>query len=33
MDIMDVKGTTWAGNIYQKFETMCLEVEEIMYQV
>ncbi|KAK3446148.1 hypothetical protein EUGRSUZ_A01904 [Eucalyptus grandis] len=29
---MDVKGITWVGNIYQKFEAMCLEVEEIMYQ-
>ncbi|XP_059452233.1 uncharacterized protein LOC132182885 [Corylus avellana] len=29
---MDVKGVTWVGNIYQKFEAMCLEVEEIMYQ-
>lgn len=23
----------WAGNIYQKFEEMCLEVEEVMYEV
>ncbi|KAL2476681.1 Uncharacterized protein Adt_37417 [Abeliophyllum distichum] len=22
----------WAGNIYEKFEAMCLEVEEVMYQ-
>lgn len=29
---MDFKGISWAGNIYQKFETMCLEVEEVMYQ-
>ncbi|KAI3465832.1 hypothetical protein Pfo_022495 [Paulownia fortunei] len=29
---MDFKGITWAGNIYQKFEAMCLEVEEVMYQ-
>ncbi|KAI4331096.1 hypothetical protein MLD38_029319 [Melastoma candidum] len=29
---MDVKGITWIGNIYQKFEALCLEVEEIMYQ-
>ncbi|KAI4325149.1 hypothetical protein MLD38_030571 [Melastoma candidum] len=29
---MDVKGITWIGNMYQKFEAMCLEVEEIMYQ-
>ena len=31
--IMDVKGITWVGNVYQKFEAMCLEVEEVMYQV
>ncbi|KAL3632760.1 hypothetical protein CASFOL_025744 [Castilleja foliolosa] len=29
---MDFKGLSWAGNIYQKFETMCLEVEEVMYE-
>ncbi|GAA0143603.1 hypothetical protein LIER_04249 [Lithospermum erythrorhizon] len=29
---MDLKGITWPGNIYQKFEAMCLEVEEVMYQ-
>lgn len=29
---MDFKGLTWVGNIYQKFEAMCLEVEEVMYQ-
>ncbi|KAK4796481.1 hypothetical protein SAY86_028807 [Trapa natans] len=29
---MDVKGLKWATNIYQKFEAMCLEVEEIVYQ-
>lgn len=32
MIIMDVKGITWVGNVYQKFEAMCLEVEEVMYQ-
>ncbi|KAG2712513.1 hypothetical protein I3760_04G130200 [Carya illinoinensis] len=32
MIAMDVKGITWVGNIYQKFEAMCLEVEEVMYQ-
>ncbi|KAL5864738.1 hypothetical protein ACOSQ3_002252 [Xanthoceras sorbifolium] len=32
MITMDLKGITWAGHVYQKFETMCLEVEEIMYQ-
>lgn len=30
---MDFKGITWAGNIYQKFEAMCLDVEEVMVQV
>lgn len=29
---MDLEGTTWVGHVYQKFEAMCLEVEEIMYQ-
>ncbi|KAL6570769.1 hypothetical protein OROGR_000319 [Orobanche gracilis] len=29
---MNFKGITWAGNIYQKFEAMCLEVEEVMYE-
>lgn len=33
MIIMDVKGITWVGSVYQKFEAMCLEVEEVMYQV
>lgn len=32
MITMDVKGINWVGNIYQKFEAMCLEVEEVMYQ-
>ncbi|KAJ7981566.1 Structural maintenance of chromosomes protein like [Quillaja saponaria] len=32
MTTMDVKGITWVGNIYQKFEAMCLEVEEMMYE-
>ncbi|OVA09195.1 hypothetical protein BVC80_659g17 [Macleaya cordata] len=26
------KGITWVGNIYEKFEAMCLEVEDIMSQ-
>ena len=30
---LSFKGITWAGNVYQKFEAMCLEVEEAMYQV
>ncbi|XP_019458686.1 PREDICTED: uncharacterized protein LOC109358724 isoform X3 [Lupinus angustifolius] len=30
---MDVKGITWVGNIYQKFENMCLEeVEDKMFE-
>ncbi|XP_042007119.1 uncharacterized protein LOC121755795 [Salvia splendens] len=29
---MDFKGVAWAGDIYEKFEAMCLEVEEIMYE-
>ncbi|XP_062105883.1 uncharacterized protein LOC133817392 isoform X2 [Humulus lupulus] len=29
---MDVQGITWVGNVYEKFEAMCLEVEEIMYE-
>ncbi|KAK2665862.1 hypothetical protein Ddye_004436 [Dipteronia dyeriana] len=32
MITMDLKGITWVGHVYQKFETMCLEVEDIMYQ-
>lgn len=30
---MDFKGMRWVGNVYQKFEAMCLEVEEIIVQV
>lgn len=30
---MSFKGVAWAGNVYEKFEAMCLEVEEAMYQV
>lgn len=33
MIAMDVKSINWVGHIYQKFEAMCLEVEEVMYQV
>ncbi|VVB07553.1 unnamed protein product [Arabis nemorensis] len=29
---MDFKGIRWVGNVYQKFEAMCLEVEEIIVQ-
>ncbi|KAM7495051.1 hypothetical protein LguiB_029660 [Lonicera macranthoides] len=32
MSTMDLKGIAWVGNIYQKFEAMCLEVEETMYE-
>lgn len=30
---MDVKGIAWVGRLYEKFETMCLEVEDIICQV
>uniref|UniRef100_A0A9I9DLA6 Uncharacterized protein n=1 Tax=Cucumis melo TaxID=3656 RepID=A0A9I9DLA6_CUCME len=29
---MDVKGIAWVGRLYEKFETMCLEVEDIICQ-
>ncbi|KAK7405031.1 hypothetical protein VNO78_06179 [Psophocarpus tetragonolobus] len=29
---MDVKGITWVGNMYQKFENMFLEAEDVMYE-
>ncbi|CAL5212834.1 unnamed protein product [Lathyrus oleraceus] len=29
---MDVKGINWVGNMYQKFENMCLEAEDLMYE-
>ncbi|XP_044502761.1 uncharacterized protein LOC123223590 isoform X2 [Mangifera indica] len=32
MVTMDLKGIAWVGHVYQKFEAMCLEVEEVMYQ-
>ncbi|XP_028761719.1 uncharacterized protein LOC114720251 [Neltuma alba] len=32
MVTMEVKGITWVGNIYQKFENMCLEAEEMIYE-
>lgn len=32
MITMDFNGIAWVGNICQKFEAMCLEVEEVMYQ-
>ncbi|XP_007211812.2 uncharacterized protein LOC18780902 isoform X2 [Prunus persica] len=32
MITMDVNGITWVGGVYEKFESMCLEVEENMYQ-
>lgn len=33
MFIMDSKGINWVGNVYQKFEAMCLELEEAVCQV
>ncbi|MED6126454.1 hypothetical protein PIB30_078622 [Stylosanthes scabra] len=30
MITMDVKGISWVGNIYQKFENMCLEAEDVI---
>ncbi|RDX72605.1 hypothetical protein CR513_47882, partial [Mucuna pruriens] len=32
MITMDVKGITWVGNMYQKFENMFLEAEDEMYE-
>ncbi|RZB75522.1 hypothetical protein D0Y65_034114 [Glycine soja] len=32
MITMDVKGIKWVGNMYQKFENMFLEVEDVMYE-
>ncbi|KAL5055072.1 hypothetical protein RYX36_035754 [Vicia faba] len=32
MTTMDVKGMNWVGNMYQKFENMCLEAEDLMYE-
>ncbi|KAE8691596.1 Adaptin ear-binding coat-associated protein 1 NECAP-1 isoform 1 [Hibiscus syriacus] len=32
MVTMDLKGITWVGHVYQEFESMCLEAEEVMYQ-
>ncbi|OIW05986.1 hypothetical protein TanjilG_11673 [Lupinus angustifolius] len=29
---MDLKGITWVGNLYHKFENMCLETEDMIYQ-
>lgn len=33
MVTMEIKGITWVGDIYQKFENMCLEAEEVIYEV
>ena len=33
MITMDVKGIRWVGNMYQKFENMFLEAEDVMYEV
>ncbi|KHN07755.1 uncharacterized protein LOC114417135 [Glycine soja] len=32
MITMDVKGIRWVGNMYQKFENMFLEAEDVMYE-
>ncbi|XP_020215098.1 uncharacterized protein LOC109799032 isoform X2 [Cajanus cajan] len=32
MITMDVKGMRWVGNMYQKFENMFLEAEDVMYE-
>ncbi|CAL0333832.1 unnamed protein product [Lupinus luteus] len=32
MITMDLKGITWMGNLYHKFENMCLEAEDMIYQ-
>ncbi|KAE9592981.1 hypothetical protein Lalb_Chr19g0134931 [Lupinus albus] len=32
MITMDLKGITWVGNLYHKFESMCLEAEDMIYQ-
>ncbi|CAH9126928.1 unnamed protein product [Cuscuta epithymum] len=29
---MDVKRISWVGNVYQKFEAMCLEIEGVVYK-
>ncbi|CAH9099182.1 unnamed protein product [Cuscuta epithymum] len=29
---MDVKRISWVGNVYQKFEAMCLEIEDVVYK-
>lgn len=33
MVIMDFKGVSWVGDVYQKFEAMCVEAEEIICEV
>lgn len=32
MTIMDSKGIAWVGNIYQKLEALCLEIEDNVYE-
>ncbi|XP_058756221.1 uncharacterized protein LOC131629451 [Vicia villosa] len=32
MATMEVKGINWVGNMYQKFENMCLDAEDLMYE-
>ena len=33
LSIMEFKGISRAGNVYEKFGAMCLEVEEVIYEV
>lgn len=33
MDLKKLKGMNWVGNIYQKFEAICQEVDDIVNQV
>lgn len=33
MSMMDFRGASWVGDIYQKFEAMCMEVEETICEV
>ncbi|KAE9616916.1 hypothetical protein Lalb_Chr03g0029881 [Lupinus albus] len=32
MITMDINGITWVGNLYNEFENICLETEDIIYQ-
>lgn len=33
MTMMNLKGGSWVGELYQKFEAMCAEVEEVICEV